>query len=227
MVRDEHRAETLHALRRLCGKVARPPEAEQEARLSLGIPALDALLPGRGLERGSLVEWLASVEGCGAATLAGGQRAVLLATNRAGYGRLSRLLTLGKRRSPKGECQLTFGDVADFSADLLACVLLDAHQPEDQADALAGWRETFGDHCYALASLHRGPHDDWLLQRYLNIAQQARIPLVASNGVPRDGIRSHVASRSAVDSSGAGAARVPASPQPACRRHGHHPRAAR
>lgn len=123
-------------------------------------------------------------------TLAGGQRAVLLATNRAGYGRLSRLLTLGKRRSPKGECQLTFGDVADFSADLLACVLLDAHQPEDQADALAGWQETFGDHCYALASLHRGPHDDWLLQRYLNIAQQARIPLVASNGV-----RYHIAKR--------------------------------
>lgn len=70
MVRDEHRAETLHALRRICGKVARPPEAEQEPRLSLGIPALDALLPGRGLERGSLVEWLASVEGCGATTLA-------------------------------------------------------------------------------------------------------------------------------------------------------------
>lgn len=116
-------------------------------------------------------------------TLTDGQRAVLLATNRAGYGRLSRLLTLGKRRAPKGECELTFADLVDFNADLLACVLLAAHRPEGQTDALPGWRETFGDRCYALAALHRGPHDDWLLQRFRNIARQARIPLVASNGV--------------------------------------------
>ena len=70
MVGDEHRAETLRALRQLCGKVARPHEPEAEHRLSLGIPVLDALLPGRGVERGSLVEWLAPVEGSGAATLA-------------------------------------------------------------------------------------------------------------------------------------------------------------
>ena len=70
MVGDEHRAETLRALRQLCGKVARPVGAEQQPLLSLGIPALDALLPGRGLERGSLVEWLSPVEGSGTATLA-------------------------------------------------------------------------------------------------------------------------------------------------------------
>jgi protein ImuA len=70
MAGDEHRAETLRALRQLCGKVARPVEAEQHTRLSLGIPALDALLPGGGLEPGSLVEWLAPAEGSGAATLA-------------------------------------------------------------------------------------------------------------------------------------------------------------
>jgi len=70
MVGDEHRAETLRALRQLCGKVARPHEAEAEHRLSLGIPALEVLLPGRGLERGSLVEWLSPVEGSGVATLA-------------------------------------------------------------------------------------------------------------------------------------------------------------
>ena len=70
MVGDEHRAETLRALRQLCGKVARPHKPEAEHRLSLGIPALDALLPGRGLERGSLVEWLSPVEGSGATTLA-------------------------------------------------------------------------------------------------------------------------------------------------------------
>src|SRR5690349_519856 len=33
--------------------------------------------------------------------------AVLLATDRAAYGRLSRLITCGRRRAPKGECHLT------------------------------------------------------------------------------------------------------------------------
>ena len=32
-------------------------------------------------------------------------------TDRAAYGRLSQLLTLGKRRSPKGECVFTLEDV--------------------------------------------------------------------------------------------------------------------
>src|SRR4051812_12726941 len=35
---------------------------------------------------------------------------VLLAMNRAGYARLARLLTVGKRRAPKGTCFLRFAD---------------------------------------------------------------------------------------------------------------------
>lgn len=70
MTEDEHRAETLRALRQLCGRTAPSGDSEAQPRLSLGIPALDALLPQRGLERGSLVEWLSPVEGSGAAILA-------------------------------------------------------------------------------------------------------------------------------------------------------------
>src|SRR5262249_55139935 len=40
---------------------------------------------------------------------------LLWATNRAAYGRLSRLLTVGRRAAPKGECLLTFDNVADLS----------------------------------------------------------------------------------------------------------------
>src|SRR5690606_3062252 len=36
-------------------------------------------------------------------------------TGRAAYGRLSRLLTLGKRRAPKGECHLALADVFDHA----------------------------------------------------------------------------------------------------------------
>lgn len=112
-----------------------------------------------------------------------GASAVLLAMNRTGYGRLSRLLTVGKRRVVKGECQLTFADVEQQASDLLACVLLDRNAPEDQLSELIRWRAAFGDRCYLLAQLHRGPHDDWLLKRYQQVSRQSRLPLVASNGV--------------------------------------------
>src|SRR3954464_2543484 len=42
------------------------------------------------------------------------------AADRAGYGRLARLLTLGRRAAPKGECHLTFAQVAEHAAGLLA-----------------------------------------------------------------------------------------------------------
>lgn len=108
---------------------------------------------------------------------------ILLAMNRAGYGRLARLLTVGKRRASKGECHLTFPDVAQHAADLLACVLLDGEAPEEQLPELARWRDAFGDRCHLLAELHRGPHDGWLLQRYQQVGRQAQLPLVASNGI--------------------------------------------
>ncbi len=109
--------------------------------------------------------------------------AVLLATNRAAYGRLCQLLTRGRQQAPKGECALTFADVADHAAGVLACVVLDPTARERQATELAKWREVFGDRCYALAELHRGPRDAALLQQYQHLAEQAGLPLVAANGV--------------------------------------------
>src|SRR5512138_2276262 len=49
---------------------------------------------------------------------------LLWATDRAAYGRLAELLTLGRRSAPKGECRLTFDDLARHSQGLLAGVLL-------------------------------------------------------------------------------------------------------
>ncbi len=47
---------------------------------------------------------------------------VLWATDRKAYGRLSRLLTVGRKRAAKGACSLRFEDVAEFSDGLLAGV---------------------------------------------------------------------------------------------------------
>lgn len=67
---DPQRADTLRALRQICRNVVHPVDARSSSRISLGIPALDALLPDRGVEPGSLIEWLAPVEGSGAAIIA-------------------------------------------------------------------------------------------------------------------------------------------------------------
>jgi error-prone DNA polymerase len=48
---------------------------------------------------------------------------VLLATDRPAYGRLSRLITRGRTHAEKGDCRLTFDDVAEHAAGLLACVV--------------------------------------------------------------------------------------------------------
>jgi error-prone DNA polymerase len=109
--------------------------------------------------------------------------AVLLATDRAAYGRLCQLLTRGRRQAPKGECLLSFRDVAEHAAGLLACVILDVINLEAQAGQLVRWREAFGDRCYAVAELHRGPRDAVLLRQFQQLAQQAGVPLVAANGV--------------------------------------------
>jgi len=45
---------------------------------------------------------------------------VLLAMDRTGYGRLSSLITEGRRRGEKGQCRLTFRDVAEAASGLIA-----------------------------------------------------------------------------------------------------------
>jgi len=67
---------------------------------------------------------------------------VLLAQDRAGYGRLCRLLTLGRRSAPKGECWLNFEQVASHAAGLLAAVFTPAptqlRQPRELPPAEGG-----------------------------------------------------------------------------------------
>jgi error-prone DNA polymerase len=48
---------------------------------------------------------------------------LLWATDRNSYANLSKLITIGRRRAPKGECWLEFDDIARYSAGLLAGVL--------------------------------------------------------------------------------------------------------
>lgn len=107
---------------------------------------------------------------------------VLWATDRAAYARLSRLITEGRRRAPKGQCALTFDDLATYHAGLLAGVIARNLSPQCEA-RLHDYRELFGERGYLLAELHRGPDDVALLHEWRTLARRTRLPLVAAGDV--------------------------------------------
>lgn len=103
---------------------------------------------------------------------------LLWAPNRRAYGRLARLLTIGRRAAPKGECHLAFNDLAGHADGLLAGVLA-----RHAVGHLQRYRDLFGDRCYLVAELHRGPEDRRTLERFLALSKQNGVPLIAANDV--------------------------------------------
>ena len=125
---------------------------------------------------------------CGAqVSLAGGAQVVLLATDRAGYANLCRLITRGRRRHAKGECSVTADEVCGHAGGLVA-LWPGAHwAAEADADrdrpALAALRDAFGDRAYGLLARHRlageAPREGWLRAR----AREIGLPLAAGTEV--------------------------------------------
>ena len=115
---------------------------------------------------------------------------VLWAMNRAGYGRLCRLITRGRQRAPKGESRLTLADIAEHAEGLLAGVVLLRSCHAERDGYVQTLRDAFGDRVYALAELHRGPNDRQQLAEWRELAQRVNLPLVAANEV-----HCHVAER--------------------------------
>lgn len=113
---------------------------------------------------------------------------LLWAPDRASYARLARLLTQGRRSARKGECRLTFANIADHAEGLLAGVLL-SRIPRStlhascSASPLNGYRDVFGDRCYAIAELRRRAADRRRLARMIEMARAARLPVAAANDV--------------------------------------------
>ncbi|BAE51804.1 error-prone DNA polymerase [Paramagnetospirillum magneticum] len=100
-------------------------------------------------------------------------------TDRAAYGRLSRLLTLGRRRAPKGECHLARADVAEHAEGQILVLIAPDPLEEGFAAQLAEWRTVVGDRLY-LAATRRFRGDDG---ERLRVLAGFGIPLVATNDV--------------------------------------------
>ncbi len=103
--------------------------------------------------------------------------------DRAAYGRLCSMLTLGKRRTEKGKCLLTYQDVLDHRLGqhlvALAPEALDAHF----AAFLKRLRGDAGGNAYLAAShLYRGD-DVKRIRQLAELAADCHLPLIATNDV--------------------------------------------
>jgi error-prone DNA polymerase len=106
-------------------------------------------------------------------------------TDRAAYGRLSRLLTCGKRRAPKGECHLAYDEVVEHGAGQVVVALPPAEGPDAPgfADFLGRVAGDFPGAAYLAAQHLYGGADGKRLHRLAALAERRRLPLLATNDV--------------------------------------------
>ena len=103
-------------------------------------------------------------------------------TDRTAYGRLCRLLTLGKGRTGKGGCDLAWADLVEQGEGLLAILLPDG--PDDRlAFELRRLDTGFPGRCYLQLGLRRRPGDAVRLRRLADMAQDAHVPAVVTGDV--------------------------------------------
>nr|WP_210302080.1 error-prone DNA polymerase [Methylobacterium brachythecii] len=113
----------------------------------------------------------------------GGPPLLVYPTDRAAYGRLCRLLTIGKRAAGKGACRLTSEDVFAWSGGLVAIVLAsDPVSPRLLPD-LGRLRSVFGDRLYCALTRRFVQDDHTRLARLAELARMAGVACVATGDV--------------------------------------------
>ena len=107
-----------------------------------------------------------------------------LPSDRAAYGRLSKLITLGRRRAPKGDCALRLEDLAAHAGGQ-SLVAMPPEDPEDPQIRryLARLREMPGTGAWVAARIRYGGGDAARLWKIARLAAQTGVPMVAINDV--------------------------------------------
>jgi error-prone DNA polymerase len=115
----------------------------------------------------------------------GAPSVLCLPRDRAAYARLSSLLTLGKRRTVKGECQLGWGDLIAHADGQIIIVLPPDDELPDTAFAthLATAATALSGRCFLAASCRFRGADADRLATLGALARAANAPMVATNDV--------------------------------------------
>jgi error-prone DNA polymerase len=90
--------------------------------------------------------------------LACGRRLLLYPTDRLAWSRLTRLLTVGKKRAGKGKCELHWHDLEPWSEGMVA-ILLAEEASDHNAVALAELKTVYGKRGYMALYQRRRPND--------------------------------------------------------------------
>ncbi|MFN3544856.1 MAG: error-prone DNA polymerase [Thiobacillus sp.] len=112
--------------------------------------------------------------------LVDGPRIVLLATDRAGYGNVSALITRGRRSALKGCYTLSLDDLRDGLPGCLALLLADPPPSLEYAQAIAA---RFPGRAWLALELFRAPDDAERLAAATELAESAGLPLAAAGDV--------------------------------------------
>jgi error-prone DNA polymerase len=116
------------------------------------------------------------------------------AVDRGGYANLCQLLTLGKRRAAKAECDLSLADLLNRAGGLMAAVdprgtgvspvlSTEARAGRPCDDELPLLREAFGDRLSIVATCPFGRDDIADLSRLAGLSRRSGVPLLATNHV--------------------------------------------
>jgi error-prone DNA polymerase len=122
---------------------------------------------------------------CGAEfTLADGLKLVLLCETLAGWRELCRIITLARRRAPKGDYVLRRSDLESLDASGLFALWCPPPEPAMAAAHDAGWfRRRFPQRAWLAIELHRGPDDAARLAALRAFASRHGLPCVAAGDV--------------------------------------------
>ncbi len=96
---------------------------------------------------------------------------------RYGWGRLTRLLTLGNLRAQKGDCILHFSDLLEYTEDLLLIVMAQ----ESDGALLYQLRNAAPGRVWLGATMPRQGSDRRRLARLMRLGQASGVPLIATN----------------------------------------------
>ncbi|MCG6111276.1 MAG: error-prone DNA polymerase [Paracoccus sp.] len=111
-----------------------------------------------------------------------GMSVLVYPTDRAGYARLCRLLSIGKARAGKGACHLDWPDL-DAHADGLLAILIPDTADDICALRLRRLRDRFGDRAHLALTLHRRPNDQLRLHDLSRLAARMGVATVVTNDV--------------------------------------------
>ncbi|MDJ0612855.1 MAG: error-prone DNA polymerase [Rhizobiaceae bacterium] len=126
---------------------------------------------------------LAFAPGCRLVFIDGTPDILVWPVSRKGWGNLCELLSLGKRRAPKGECHLELEDLFAHGSQLLMAIHPANHACEHLGQTLKALMGQFSEQVYLGLVRDYGDMDQRRLKEVSDLATQQGVPLVALGDV--------------------------------------------